>query len=261
MLRFVQYLVRFRREHRLFRPYRGPSDGRNLEGLSVTWHGVRPDQPDWGHESHSLAFSLQGPVDEGPIYISDSMHIGSDCRFACRRCLQIANGVELWTRHSTRHATFPNLDASPRSPQRPMMLNLGRQLCFWPAESLYYCYVLVLWSRDDPVQASLVASLTDAQRRDAAALRSSILNHLRYTLAKDEFTVTKRDYFQSLVFAIRDRLIDEWSETQQRYYNQDLKRVYYLSIEFLPGRLLSDSVNNLHLEAVARGAGWPWSKS
>lgn len=94
----------------------------------------------------------------------------------------------------------------------------------------------------------------EENRTESAALKSSLLNHLRYTLAKDQFTATKRDYFHALAYSIRDRLVDQWLQTQQRYYNLDIKRVYYLSIEFLLGRLLSDALINLNLEDAARDA-------
>ena len=92
------------------------------------------------------------------------------------------------------------------------------------------------------------------QRTDAAMLKTSLLNHLRYTLAKDRFSATRRDYFQALAYSVRDRLIDQWLQTQERYYDLDVKRVYYLSIEFLLGRLLSDALINLNLEDAARAA-------
>jgi starch phosphorylase len=90
--------------------------------------------------------------------------------------------------------------------------------------------------------------------KDVPALKRSILDHLRYTLAKDQYTATTRDYYQALVHSVRDRLIDGWIRTQQQYYDVDAKRVYYLSIEFLLGRLLNDSLINLRLDATCRQA-------
>jgi glycogen phosphorylase len=84
---------------------------------------------------------------------------------------------------------------------------------------------------------------------DAAScsLRESLLQHLHFTLAKDEFSATQHDYFVALVHAVRDRLIAGWLRTQQRYYREDRKRVYYLSMEYLIGRTLSNSLINLGL--------------
>ena len=110
----------------------------------------------------------------------------------------------------------------------------------------------------------LVTATLEDQQADATALRASINNHLRYTLAKNQFTATKRDYFQALAYSIRDRLIDQWFRTQERYYERDVKRVYYLSIEFLLGRLLRDSgqydqllasVRDLHKSITALRGG------
>ena len=81
----------------------------------------------------------------------------------------------------------------------------------------------------------------------SSSLRESLLHHLHYTLAKDEFSATPHDYFVALVHAVRDRMIARWLRTQQRYYREDRKRIYYLSMEYLLGRTLSNSLINLEL--------------
>ncbi len=82
---------------------------------------------------------------------------------------------------------------------------------------------------------------------DAGSLALSISNHLKYSLAKDHYSSTVFDRFKSVAHAIRDRLVDRWMATQRAYYDQDVKRAYYLSMEYLPGRLLRDSIINLGL--------------
>jgi starch phosphorylase len=77
------------------------------------------------------------------------------------------------------------------------------------------------------------------------SIKRSIAQHVEYTLGKDEFSVTKRDFFKSLALAVRDRMFDRWNETQQRHHRGDVRRVYYLSLEYLIGRLLVDSLLNL----------------
>lgn len=89
---------------------------------------------------------------------------------------------------------------------------------------------------------------------DAEALRESILEHLHFTLAKDKYTATKRDLFQAVAYAVRDQLVGRWIKTQQQYYDADVKRVYYLSMEFLIGRSLENSLVNLGLLENARKA-------
>src|SRR5438477_9746663 len=89
---------------------------------------------------------------------------------------------------------------------------------------------------------------------EAAALLHSFTNHLLYSQAKDQYSATPRDRFMSLALTVRDRLIERWISTQQRYYKRDAKRVYYLSAEFLMGRALENNLINLGLFDVAREA-------
>ncbi|MBN2801323.1 MAG: glycogen/starch/alpha-glucan phosphorylase [Deltaproteobacteria bacterium] len=80
---------------------------------------------------------------------------------------------------------------------------------------------------------------------DAEAIRRSFAEHIEYTQARDEHTVTGRDFFRAMARTTRDRMVDRWNKTQQSYYHDDRRRVYYLSMEFLMGRLLRDSLINL----------------
>ncbi len=89
---------------------------------------------------------------------------------------------------------------------------------------------------------------------DAEALKESVVDHLEYSLGKDEYTATAHDFYSSMALAARDRLIERWIETQQTYYNQNVKRVYYLSLEFLIGRTLGNSLINLDMYAAAAQA-------
>ncbi len=65
---------------------------------------------------------------------------------------------------------------------------------------------------------------------------------------------TPLDMFRALAFTIRDRLVQRWAATQQTYHNKKVKRVYYLSAEFLMGRLLSNNLMNLGVYEVAQEA-------
>jgi len=106
-----------------------------------------------------------------------------------------------------------------------------------------------------PDRPSMWSALTERDLgMDADAIKRSFAEHVEYTQAKDEFSVTRLDFFNSLAMAVRDRLVDRWNRTQQRYYRQDRKRVYYLSLEFLLGRLLHDALMNLGMLGAAREA-------
>jgi starch phosphorylase len=78
-------------------------------------------------------------------------------------------------------------------------------------------------------------------------IQRGFLNNLEYSIAKDEYTFTPHDQYLSLAYTVRERLIERWIITQQQYHNQNVKRIYYLSFEFLLGRLLADTVLNLGL--------------
>ncbi len=80
------------------------------------------------------------------------------------------------------------------------------------------------------------------------SLREDIKLHLRHTLAKDEFSKTPWDEYRSVVLTLIDRLHDKWIKTQQHYHNSGVKRVYYLSMEYLIGRLLDNMVVNLDVQ-------------
>ena len=73
----------------------------------------------------------------------------------------------------------------------------------------------------------------------------TFLEHLEYTLGKDKYTASRFDVYNALAYAVRDRLVERWLDTQQAYYNSDQKRVYYISMEFLMGRCLENSLINL----------------
>src|SRR3979409_2697202 len=89
---------------------------------------------------------------------------------------------------------------------------------------------------------------------EAAAVLHSFTNHLLYSLAKDQYSDTERDRFRPRALPVRDRLIERWIATQQRYYRADAKRIYYLSAEFLMGRALANNLLNLGLYDTAREA-------
>ena len=81
--------------------------------------------------------------------------------------------------------------------------------------------------------------------RSFSAIQKSILYHLKYTMGKELQQATRHDIFMAVSHAVRDRIMDSMIETEKRYRRDDAKRVYYLSIEFLMGRLLGNNMHNL----------------
>lgn len=80
---------------------------------------------------------------------------------------------------------------------------------------------------------------------DADSIKLGFATHLKYTLAKDKYTSTDHNRFSALAYAVRDRMIERWIETQQRYHDANIKRIYYLSFEFLMGRALGNNLINM----------------
>jgi len=76
-------------------------------------------------------------------------------------------------------------------------------------------------------------------------LEQDFYETLEYILVKDKKTVIEHDTFIGLAMAIRHRLIKKWLRTQNEYRKQDTKRVYYLSLEFLMGRLMGNTLINM----------------
>ncbi|WP_029007662.1 glycogen/starch/alpha-glucan phosphorylase [Azospirillum halopraeferens] len=89
---------------------------------------------------------------------------------------------------------------------------------------------------------------------DVDGLQRSFLEWLTYSVGKDPRSATRRDWFHTVALAVRDRLVDRWMDTTRTYYDEDAKRVYYMSLEFLIGRLLTNSLANLGIMDSCREA-------
>jgi len=85
-------------------------------------------------------------------------------------------------------------------------------------------------------------------------LKRKILKRLVYSVGKDPEFAVPRDWCVALTLAVRQFVMDRWMETTKRVYDTDVKRVYYLSMEFLIGRLLRDTMLNLDMTDLCRAA-------
>jgi starch phosphorylase len=74
------------------------------------------------------------------------------------------------------------------------------------------------------------------------ALRRSISNRLMYGVGKDAVAARPQDWLSAAALAVRDRLVARWMKTTRQQYEQDVKRVYYLSMEFLIGRTFTNAL-------------------
>ena len=87
-----------------------------------------------------------------------------------------------------------------------------------------------------------------------APLRHRILSRLFYDVGKAPAVASERDWFVATALAVRDVIVDRWFASEERARSARGKRVYYLSLEFLTGRLLADALANLGLAEEAHSA-------
>jgi len=86
---------------------------------------------------------------------------------------------------------------------------------------------------------------TDKETPASYSLSNQFAENLEFRLIKDRVTATGSDAYFALSLAIRDRLVRKWLRTQHQYFQKDVKRVYYLSLEYLMGRILGNSLINM----------------
>ena len=90
--------------------------------------------------------------------------------------------------------------------------------------------------------------------KDVPSVVDTLTHRLVYSVGKDNAMATPRDWFYATAYMTRDHLIERWIQTMRSYYVADAKRVYYLSMEFLMGRTLMNSLLNLGIESPCREA-------
>jgi starch phosphorylase len=88
---------------------------------------------------------------------------------------------------------------------------------------------------------------TDGGKVKQSSLVTQFAEHLEFDLVKDRTTVTNHDILKAISRAIRDRLARNWLKTQHQYNESNVKKVHYLSLEFLMGTLLGNTLIDLGL--------------
>jgi glycogen phosphorylase len=89
---------------------------------------------------------------------------------------------------------------------------------------------------------------------DLDQIKRVVLAKLALDLGKHASVATERDWFVATALTLRDRIVHRWLEVDRASHAQGRKRVYYLSLEFLIGRLLSDGLCNLGCTEIFRDA-------
>jgi starch phosphorylase len=88
----------------------------------------------------------------------------------------------------------------------------------------------------------------------AIILVDEIKHHIRFTMGRDPAKPNRHACFMGLAYSVRDRLIERWIRTQRSQYDTLAKRVYFLSLEFLPGRFLMNYLISMRMVDQARHA-------
>ncbi|SEF25934.1 glycogen/starch/alpha-glucan phosphorylase [Variovorax sp. NFACC27] len=94
----------------------------------------------------------------------------------------------------------------------------------------------------------------DHPDRDVAAFKRAVANKLIYAVGKDPVAASQDDWLNATSQAVRDQLVERWMMTTRANYAQDLKRVYYLSMEFLIGRTFTNALLAVDLYDTVREA-------
>jgi len=107
---------------------------------------------------------------------------------------------------------------------------------------------------EKPAITSTLNGLPVAAAPDTASLQERILRKLTFDLGRSRSGAAERDWFVAAALVVRDQVVERWLAATRAAYTSGQKQVYYLSLEFLIGRLLRDNVSNLGLEAEMREA-------
>ncbi len=79
-------------------------------------------------------------------------------------------------------------------------------------------------------------------------VKQSLQNHMLFSCFKTDEASTARDWYQATAYTVRDHVVERWVNTSKTYAEKDPKRVYYLSLEFLIGRMLNNAALNIGVE-------------
>ena len=97
-------------------------------------------------------------------------------------------------------------------------------------------------------------NLSHAPADSAEAISRDLRRHFEITLGRDEIGESHHYLYTALAITVRDRMIGRWRATRERYRKDKVKRVNYLSMEFLMGRTLTNALLNLHIADEVREA-------
>ena len=139
-----------------------------------------------------------------------------------------------------------------------MPVDTGRLFRFWQTLRMPLQEPAALDAKSpQPARKGLTIAKAGEAKSSAQAiaeLREAVLGRLTYTIGKDPGAANSRDWFLATALATRDRIVDRWITEGKAGHAENQRHVYYLSLEFLIGRLLADALNNLGITEEMRAA-------
>ena len=110
------------------------------------------------------------------------------------------------------------------------------------------------FDENDKTKEKMWALMDTYLPRDIINVQKSIVRHIEYTLSKTRFDINSFYLFQGTALSVRDRLLEQWNDTQLFIRINNPKKIYYMSIEFLLGRLLQNALVCIDLEKCYKEA-------
>jgi glycogen phosphorylase len=101
-----------------------------------------------------------------------------------------------------------------------------------------------------------ITHITSSVMPKLTPMKQGLKNHLVFSCFKIDAMATPRDWYHTAAYTVRDHVVERWVKTSSAYYDQDPKRIYYLSLEFLIGRMMSNAALNLGMQnELSEGLG------
>jgi starch phosphorylase len=97
-------------------------------------------------------------------------------------------------------------------------------------------------------------TFTPTLQKSVASVKAEILRHLKFSLARDPRSATSRDWWMATCRAVQDRAVERMIATMAVHHDRNVRRVHYLSLEFLMGRLLNNNLHNTDIYEEAAEA-------
>ena len=102
--------------------------------------------------------------------------------------------------------------------------------------------------KESPKDMKMWDLMKSCIKSDKNSIKKHIVSHVEHTLAQTRFDFDNTGCYYAIAYSLRDRLVESWNDTWQQIFEKDNKCIYYMSMEYLLGRMLQNILTNLGLE-------------